>query len=187
MAAPLHCDCPGSPRLQPRELLPGLFAQACPDCGALSLELEDYRRWLAGRQAGPAPTPEQWIGTPVAEHLGTRQVRLCAACGRPMGRYRAGTHPDFHLDRCAPCQRLVLDGGEWEALAQLGAAEHLEQILSEPWQRRLQTLEAGARRRQALRQRLGDASVDELLRIQDWLQDHPQRRELLALLNGDPI
>ena len=99
----------------------------------------------------------------------------------------AGSQPDFHLDRCAPCQLLVLDGGEWDALMQLGALEHLELILSAGWQRRLQALEATERRRQSLRQRLGDATVDELIRIQSWLHEQPQRRELLALLDGDPI
>jgi hypothetical protein len=104
-----------------------------------------------------------------------------------MTRHRAGSQPDFHLDRCAPCQLLVLDGGEWDALMQLGALEHLELILSDSWQRRLQALEATERRRQSLRQRLGDSTVDELIRIQSWLNDQPQRRDLLALLNGDPI
>lgn len=187
MSNELRCDCAKQPSMQVRELHAGLFAHACPDCGALAIHLDDYRRWRERRTLAPAPTPEQCIGTPVAEGLGTRKARMCAACGRPMARYRAGSRPDFHLDRCAPCQLLVLDGGEWDALLQLGALEHLELILSDGWQRRLQALETAERRRQSLRQRLGDSTVEELIRIQSWLQDHPQRRELLALLSGDPI
>ena len=182
-----HCDCANRPAMKTRELQAGLFAHACEDCGALAIDLNDYRRWLERRTVGPAPTPEQCAGTPVAGELGLRKARMCAACGRPMARYRAGSQPDFHLDRCAPCQLLVLDGGEWDALMQLGALEHLELILSDAWQRRLQALEATERRRQSLRQRLGDSTVDELIRIQSWLHEQPQRRDLLALLNGDPI
>ena len=182
-----YCDCMKRPAMKVRELQAGLFAHACEDCGALAIDLNDYRRWLERRVVGPAPTPEQCAGTAVGEGLGMRKARLCSSCGRPIARYRAGTLPDFHLDRCAPCQQLVLDGGEWEALLQLGALEHLELILSDNWQHRLQALEAGERRRQSLRQRLGDSTVDELIRVQCWLREQPQRRELLALLNGDPI
>jgi Zn-finger nucleic acid-binding protein len=187
MSSELRCDCEKQPALKVRELQAGLFAQACEDCGALAIDLDDYRRWLERRTVGPAPTPEQCVGTPVEGEVGTRKVRMCPGCGRPMTRHRAGSQPDFHLDRCAPCQLLVLDGGEWDALMQLGALEHLELILSDTWQRRLQALEATERRRQSLRQRLGDATVDELIRIQSWLHEQPQRRELLALLGGDPI
>lgn len=141
------------------------------------------KRWLERRTVGPAPTPEQCAGMPVEGEVGTRKVRMCPGCGRPMT--RAGSEPDFHLDR-APCQLLVLDGGEWDALMQLGALEHLELILSDGWQRRLQA-PATERRRQSLRQRLGDSTVDELIRIQSWLHEQPQRRELLALLGGDPV
>ncbi len=187
MSKERHCDCETRPALKVRELQAGLFALGCEDCGALTIDLNDYRRWLERRTVGPAPTPEQCAGMPVEGELGMRKARMCADCGRPMARHRAGSQPDFHLDRCAPCQMLVLDGGEWDALMQLGALEHLEVILSDHWQRRLQVLEATERRRQSLRQRLGDSTVDELIRIQFWLHEQPQRRELLALLGGDPI
>lgn len=187
MSNELHCDCAQQPALKVRELQAGLFAQACEDCGALAIDLNDYRRWLERQTVGPAPTPEQCAGMPVEGELAMRKARMCPGCGRPMARHRAGSRPDFHLDRCAPCQLLILDGGEWDALMQLGALEHLDLILSDTWQRRLQTLEATERRRQSLRQRLGDSTVDELIRIQTWLNDQPQRRELLALLGGDPI
>ncbi len=187
MGSQRNCDCAKQPVMKARELQAGLFALACEDCGALRIDLNDYRRWRERRTIGPAPTPEQCVGTPVAGDLGTRKARICPGCGRPMARHRAGSQPDFHIDRCASCQLLVLDGGEWEALMQLGALEHLELIASDHWQRCLQAVEVAERRYQSLRQRLGDSTVDELVRIQSWLQGHPQRSELLALLNGDPI
>lgn len=165
MSSEWYCDCGKRPLMKVRELQAGLFAHACEDCGALMINLNDYRRWLDRRIIGPAPTPEQCAGNPVAGELGTRKARICASCGRPMTRHRAGSQPDFHLDRCAPCQLLVLDGGEWDALMQLGALEHLELLLSDNWQRRLQALEAAERRSLSLRQRLGNSTVDELIRI----------------------
>ena len=55
MSSELHCDCAQQPALKVRELQAGLFAQACEDCGALAIDLDDYRRWLERRTVGPAP------------------------------------------------------------------------------------------------------------------------------------
>lgn len=187
MAQELQCDCPGHVTLSMTELEPGLWGRQCSVCGALVLELEDYRRWLSGRDPGPAPEPDQIFGAPVAQDGDAPRARLCPVCSRPMARYRVGSQPDFHLDRCAPCQLLRLDKGEWPALKALGLHAHLELVLSDGWQRNLQAVAATERRRLALRQRLGNDCFDELLRIQSWLQTHPRQRELLALLNGDPL
>jgi len=104
-----------------------------------------------------------------------------------MGRYRVLPASSFRLDRCSHCQLVWLDGGEWSALIEAGLIDRLDSILADGWQRRVQIDDARLRREKVLRQRLGDDAVDELQRIQSWLQSRPNGRELLALLSGEPI
>ncbi|MNT01132.1 hypothetical protein D3C72_1355860 [compost metagenome] len=65
-----------------------------------------------------------------------------------------------------------------------GLAPQLDTLLSDGGQRRLQAERLQATRMQALRQRHGDASMDEALRIRRWLAEQPHRDEILALLRS---
>lgn len=91
----------------------------------------------------------------------------------------------FRLDRCGPCQYVWLDRGEWQALVQRGLAHQLDTLLSDGGQRRLQAERLHATRMQALRQRHGDACMDEVLRIRRWLAEQPHRDEILALIRAN--
>jgi len=177
----LHCAC--GAELFPGELAAGLPAQVCPACGGVLLALADYRAWRADRAASDELLAENLAA--VVEDGG--RARACPACSGPMARYRVLPANSFRLDRCPHCQLVWLDGGEWSALVGAGLAEQLDRILADGWQRRVLADEARLRRQTVLRQRLGDEVVDELQRIQTWLQDRPNRRELLALLSGEPI
>lgn len=101
-----------------------------------------------------------------------------------MHRYRVGAQPDFRVDRCAACQYIWLDAGEWAALVQAGLAGQLEDILSDGWQRQLQVDDAHTRRDEVLRARHGNECMDELARVRLWLQQQPGREELLSLLRA---
>jgi len=174
------CGC--AAELCPGELAAGLPAQVCPACGGVLLALDDYRVWRQTQV--PAGEPPASLPA-VVEDAG--KARPCPACSGPMARYRVVPASDFRLDRCSPCQLVWLDGGEWSALHEVGLVDRLDSILADGWQRRILVDESRQRRESALRQRLGDAAVDELQRIQSWLQSRPNGRELLALLSGEPI
>jgi hypothetical protein len=57
-------------------------------------------------------------------------------------------------------------------------------VLSDAWQRQLRDDEVSGQREAALRARHGDACIDELVRIRTWLDEQPQRDELIALLRA---
>ena len=103
-----------------------------------------------------------------------------------MQRLRVGAKPDFRVDRCAGCQALWFDRGEWAALAASGLASRLEEILSDAGQRQLQAAELRERREADLRRKHGDACIDEIARVHQWLHAQPaaQREELLSLLRA---
>lgn len=180
-AKSLACACGAT--LFVRELAPGLVARICSACSGTLLALDDYRLW---RQSARLPAPETPTALPELPE-DTGKARRCPACGAPMARYRVAPGSSFRLDRCARCQLVWFDGGEWPALVEAGLIDRLDSILADAWQKRIQAEEARQRREATLRQRLGDDVVDELQRIQSWLNGRPNSGELLALLNGEPI
>lgn len=180
-AKSLACACGAT--LFVRELAPGLVARICSACGGALLALDDYRLW---RQSARLPVTETPTALPELPE-DTGKARRCPACGAPMTRYRVAPGSSFRLDRCARCQLVWFDGGEWPALVEAGLIDRLDSILADAWQKRIQAEEARQRREATLRQRLGDDVVDELQRIQSWLHGRPNSGELLALLSGEPI
>jgi Zn-finger nucleic acid-binding protein len=174
----LRCSCRGSNRLEPIELEPGLRASGCGHCGGSLLGLADYKAWRDA-VGGVVAASDLAVFEDVEDASG---ARACPGCARLMNRLRAGTRPDFRLDRCASCQSVWFDRGEWRALAAAGHASRLDAILSDAGQRQLQAEALRARREAALREKHGAECIDELSHIRRWLDAQPQRDELLALL-----
>lgn len=182
MSPPIHCICAARPALQPHQLASGLEAQRCGDCGNTLLALDDYRRWRERLPAGVVESADAGATEPVQE---PGHARACPVCSRLMSRHRVGLSPDFHIDRCSPCQLVWLDDGEWQQLEQAGLLLQLDSVLTDAWQRRVQAEELRQRREADLRARIGDANYDEALRIRHWLASHPQRTDMMRLINGD--
>jgi Zn-finger nucleic acid-binding protein len=174
---PLRCSCSTLSELTRVELEPGLPASGCPACEGSLLALADYKAWRDSTQAKLA------AGDPVVFE-DAPGARACPNCARLMHRLRAGARPDFRLDRCVVCQAVWFDSGEWPALIAAGHAARLDDILTDAWQRQVQADELRANREAALRERHGDACIDELGRIRSWLDAQPRRDELIALLRA---
>jgi len=179
MTTRLHCSCASQSTLKTVALEEGLPAAACPDCGAVLLQMDDWRRW---RSRSPQLAPATLAPANVPADHG--RARACPACTRLMQRLPVHNAHDFRVDRCIHCQTLWLDPGEWAALVQLGVALQLDMLLSDAGQRRLQGERLLAARMQTLRQRHGDERIDEILRFRRWLAEQPHPDELLALLRS---
>jgi Zn-finger nucleic acid-binding protein len=178
MGARVFCSCAAQTELARTELTPGLAAQQCEACGGVLLGMVDYRQWR--ERAAPAVVVEE----AAPEVSDSPSARGCPSCTRLMQRYRVGVKPDFRVDHCPACQLVWLDKGEWQALAQLGLATRLGEIVSAAWQRRVQSDELRALRESTLRSKHGDACIDEIKRMREWLDAQPQREELIALLRA---
>ena len=185
MTASLHCSCPGRAALSTVALAPGLPAAACPTCGAVLLRMDDWRRWRS--RSGDAPDTAAAPVTATVPATDSGRARACPACTRLMQRLPVHAAHDFRVDRCGPCQLVWLDAGEWDALVQLGVALQLDAVLSDGGQRRLQTERQKTTRLHTLRQRHGDARIDEVLRFRAWLAEQPQADELVALLRSPDL
>lgn len=172
----LRCTCEQRAQLLPAQLEQGLPGLRCPACAGELLALEDWRRW---RDTAPAVTAP--LDAAVRTDGGARR---CVQCDRLMQRLRVGSQPDFRVDRCAGCRLVWFDAGEWAALLSAGLATRLEDVLSDAGQRQLQADESRQRREQVLRAKHGDACIDELARVRQWLAGQPHPDELIALLRA---
>ena len=187
MTATLRCHCVAGTALKPLALEAGLHAAHCQDCGAVLLQMADWRRWRASQPqqdatAGAAPTAAATADEALADDH--QRARHCPACARLMERLPIDAQGAFRVDRCGPCQVLWLDSGEWQALVQRGLALQLDTLLSDGGQRRIQNERLQSTRMLALRQRHGDACMDEVQRIRRWLAEQPHRDEVLALIRA---
>jgi Zn-finger nucleic acid-binding protein len=142
------------------------------------LAMDDYRRWRERH------FPDANLAEPIALSGQEKpsKARVCPSCQRLMTRYRSGGGESFWIDYCPACQLVWLDDGEWELLAQSGLASYLDIILSERWQKNIQSRRAGAFREDLLRERFG-ADCSEVLRIRDWLNEQSNWRDILAFLS----
>jgi len=172
------CACDHRPALSEQTLSPGLPTRECVECNGHWVRLDDYRDWLASG-APSAEDPE------LVEHWlpeDDSPARSCPACQRLMERLRTGGQPDIRIDRCVHCHAVWLDGGEWAALQFQQA--RLDDVLSDMWQRQLREAQAQERRDAQVRQRHGDACIDEVLRIRQWLQQQAEPAVVLKLIRN---
>ena len=100
-----------------------------------------------------------------------------------MARYRTGDTNSFWLDYCPACGLVWLDAGEWEQLEQSGLSSYLDIILTERWQRHIQSNRTNTLRDDILRERFGEATFTEIQRIVGWLGDQANGRDILAYLS----
>ena len=185
----LTCLCDGVTPLHPSVLVKGLKAQDCPACQGTLLALDDYRQWLTvtladrASQAAWTSAMQRAAAEPIAV-FDAPSVRSCPGCARLMQRLRVQVDADFRVDRCAPCQLVWFDPGEWEALLAAGHGQRLVELLSDAGQRQAQEEAMRQRRDALLRERHGDESIEELLRMRAWMDGRPDREELLNLLRN---
>jgi Zn-finger nucleic acid-binding protein len=177
----LKCSCSAHTAMQPVALAEALLAVHCTDCNGMVMAMDDWRAW----KAGGADRLPLAVDDEIIEVFDATAVHHCPACDRLMQRLRVSAGPDFRIDRCVACQNLWFDPGEWPAIVSRGLAGRLDELLSDGWQRRLQTEEVREVRLAALRRRYGNECIDELDRIRAWLDTQPHRDELLALLRAD--
>lgn len=154
-----------------------LPAYACPDCDGLLISLVAYRRWRethagSGGDAGSA-----------AETIDDSAEAInCSRCNGIMTKFRISAAAPNHIDFCAHCEDIWLDHGEWDLVESLAGSDHLANILTQPWQRRLQSESRDRMEHERLRAKLGD-DFDKLQDLRDWLHSHEHRDLLYAYIS----
>lgn len=175
--------------LTTRELEPGLAARACGQCGGQWVEGVRYFRWLESRPKGAlaAGTAERAanssVATPVHGVVERRvRARLCPACGRLLMHAKVGHGTPFELDRCGGCGGIWLDAHEWETLKRHDLHDDVHLVFSSAWQADVARRDRERERDNMLLNKVGPADLDEAKRVRSWLDAHPRRAELYAIL-----
>lgn len=193
------------------ELEPGLTAYRCPVSGGHWVPYQNYWRWLAGQpgRLEHLPAPE---GAPEPEDDRVAQVKICPETGMLMTRYRVGHGFAFSVDR-SPAG-IWFDAHEWEALRARNFHDEVHLVMTAPWQNRLRqeavetlvqekreqvqpggppmfgrNLSGVAAREEAFRARfamvLDEGTLSRAEEFRAWLEEHPQRREILTYVMHD--
>lgn len=177
----IQCVCGQPAEFQRAQLAPGLPSMTCASCHGHWLLLDDHEKWASSQSDVIHASPMVMADMPVDAE---KRVRQCPQCARLMTRLRVGASVNFRVDGCVTCHGLWLDAGEWDAIDFLGLSRRIGHIMSDEWQKGVQDEEAQSRREAQLRLRYGDACMDELVRIRQWLQGQPDRDTLLTLLRN---
>jgi Zn-finger nucleic acid-binding protein len=174
------CSCSPHTQFDRYEPVEGLFAQRCPKCLAIVLAMKDYLPWIERHYSDRSISVQP---SPLAGREMPSKARLCPSCQRLMARYRTGDADSFWLDFCPACGLVRFDAGEWEQLAQSGLMPYLDIILTERWQKNIQSHRASSLQNDILCQRFGEATFSEIQRVKDWLSSQPNKQDILAYLS----
>jgi Zn-finger nucleic acid-binding protein len=176
----MNCPVCKSTTLVPEDLEPGLAGLRCRQCGGRWIEGARYLAWVAaqGQQLAEKP-PAEGVELPVTE---SGRAKLCPECGRFLTRAKVGHAVGFHLERCAGCGGIWTDANEWEVLKSRNLHDNLHFVFSGAWQAEVLRGERERGREQLLRGKLGEADFAEVKRVRAWLDGHPRRAELYAVL-----
>lgn len=165
-----------------------LPVHACSNGHGHWLPTNEYLLWLRlqlqHQQATPtslnAPAPTS------VPHTESEKAKICPDCGRLLRRYKVWPDVDFYLDRCNTCNGVWFDQNEWDILKEHKVHDEITLIFTQPWQEQIRELEAQHFFEQMYQTRFGD-DHEEIKRIRAWLENHPQKTNLIAyLLDEDP-
>src|SRR6476469_8534091 len=159
----------------------GLVAHPCPQCRGEWIASKDYWKWLETRNVAPPEPPE--VANPV--DLPVKQdekPKLCPDCGRFMRRHKVGHGVAFVVDRCGTCGGFWLDANEWEVLKSRHIHERLHFIASDAWQAEVARQEREKGHERIVREKLGAQDMEKIKAIKTWIESHPRKAELYAVL-----
>ena len=192
----MKCPACKDMTLEDFELEPGLAAARCGGCGGQWVNGAGYLRWVEAR--GPKPPGGASAGaaeatgsgggdgTPAGQAVNdNRKAKLCPECGRFLTRAKVGRGLDFLLDRCGSCGGIWFDAGEWEALRARGLHDDAHFVFSDAWQADVLRRDREAQHDRLLAQKVGEADWAEIKRVRAWLDGHPHRTALYAVLMRD--
>ncbi len=148
--------------LSPVRLADGLPAKCCSQCSGVLLDLLTYRAWKED-YVGAQPT----AFNPSDVQDGDSALQ-CRSCSKLMLRFRVAAEYSNYVDVCSTCDVAWLDGGEWELLEHLDAADKLTDIMSAPWQASLRRQQMASLTEADLQKNVGEEGIQTLKAFVDW-------------------
>jgi len=180
----LKCPVCKTVELKAVHLETGLESYICEKCSGNWLTSEDYWAWLEQRSEILPEKPPTDEPQPIPDES-TKRAKLCPECHRIMLKYKIGRNIIFPLDRCSTCSGVWFDRDEWKVLKRRNLHDEIHAIFSDKWQKQVREEERCRNLEAIFEDKFGKADYDEIRRIKQWLDAHPQRTALLSYLNNE--
>jgi Zn-finger nucleic acid-binding protein len=162
------------------ELESNLYANSCSKCGGVWISASQYEQWLQVHGENlPEKPPEQGVNLESEEKPG---AKFCPECKYILMKYKVGHGVSFSLNRCAHCGGIWFDKNEWQIMKSRNLHDDVHLVFSQAWQSAVRLEEHKSAMEHILAEQLGDADLQEIRRIRNWLQSHPKSAELYAYL-----
>lgn len=165
-----------------------LPVMTCNSCGGSWLRANEYALWLKSQNPGSfdeTKTKEASKRFPIVESI---KAAVCPDCGRFLRKFQIGAKIDFHLDRCQNCNGVWLDKNEWESLKVADLHDEINQFFTKPWQQEIQEKVTASKFDTMYLEKFGESDYQKIKEIREWLQEKPNRNNLIAfLLDKDPF
>lgn len=179
----MNCPICRTTQLVSVQLEDQLWAFTCNACHGHWISSAKYHAWLAYHGQ---ILPEKPYDGPPLDTSDVEQTKICPECHRVMLRYLVGHGTGFSLDLCTGCQGVWFDPNQWQALKGRNLHDEVHLIITSPWQSKVRREEA-RNRIDALYEKWFQEDYEEIQRIRDWVQNHPNRQRLIAfLIDRDP-
>jgi Zn-finger nucleic acid-binding protein len=176
----MNCPVCKNHGLVSEKLEDNLISHACHCCGGRWIGSFQYWKW---KDASGKSLDEKLVGEcedlPVTDSTG---AKLCPECGYFLRRFPVGHDVAFGLDRCGNCGGMWFDGNEWETLKGRGLHDDVHKIFSEIWQKQVRDTEYQKNMEAILIGKFGEDGYAKAKEVKAWLDEHPHKAELLALL-----
>jgi len=175
----MQCPSCSSYTLVSTNLDSGLPARKCGKCNGNFLNMLSYRTWL---ESNPVIDKHGTISN--IRPADNDNVLSCPSCSRLMVKYSYHTDAEGsnHIDICTHCQNIWLDSGEWQFLKILEKHTELGSITSEEWQIKEIRNQSNNNFELRYKKLLGDDEYIFLLNIVEWLENSPNKKEILHYL-----
>lgn len=176
--------CPRCPHAGLRHTLIGdsLPAHTCPSCSGTLIGLIGYRLWRETHKIDQASAGDAGSVQTAGD---TGEAISCSKCQSLMTKYRISADAPNRVDFCARCEDIWLDEGEWALVEALAGSDHLANIITQPWQRRVRIATEAQLETERLKTVFGE-DYDRVIAFHEWLNAHPDKGEVLAYLLRHP-
>lgn len=182
----MKCPVCKETALDPVILETNLRGSRCSECSGNWVRGNDYSDWLDSK---PGTLPERLPSedSSTRQHTDVSKAKLCPSCSRIMTKYLVGKDMDFALENCGGCGGMWFDKHEWELLKERNLHDEVHSFFCNHYQKAVRKESSRKNMAQIFRDRLGDQDYEEIRRVRQWLEEHPQRDMLKAYLNdSDP-
>ena len=178
----MQCLVCRTKRCKPIELEENLKAVSCEACGGHWISHANYTAWL---EKHGAILPEKELHDIEFDLEDVQAAKICPDCEKILIKYKVGHGLDFFVDRCSGCGSIWLDKGEWEALQAKNLHDEIHKVFSSSWQSKLRDSSMREKIEKAYANRFGPETYGRLSEFRAWLQEHPQKKAVLAFLADD--